>query len=161
MKHFKEAKWRLFKERMCPKDMAEVMEDHLAACEPCRDIFLSLIGEEEIAQGAELLSPDFSRRVMAAVKNNGGQRVAGKKNRLGRREKNTPVYFAVAAAITLILMGGGLFQSLDRFISPFATGSMVFERPPAEPVIMGWPDKLVDRAANWMYNFETQGKGGL
>lgn len=161
MRHFSHDQWRLFKEGVCPEELEAAMEEHLVICDRCRDLFLSFIGDEDIHKGAELLSPDFSKRVIRRIKVEEKERPARKKNNQSRQRKNTPVYFAAAAAITLILMGGGFFQSLVQSIPQFTAGNVIIERSPLERAKMDWPDKLVDQASNWMYNFETQDRGGL
>ncbi|MEL7564626.1 MAG: hypothetical protein AAGU27_07060 [Dehalobacterium sp.] len=161
MIHFSHDEWELFKEGVCPEKLHAAMEEHLVHCDRCRELFLSLISEEDITKGRELLSPDFSRQVMKGIKGQDKERPARKKNSRFRQRKNTPVYFAAAAAITLILMGGGFFQSLVQSVPQFSTEAAIVDHHIFDGVRMDWPNKLVDRTSNWIYDFETQDKGGL
>jgi len=156
MIHFSHEEWRLFKEGVCPENLQAAMEEHLVVCDRCRELFLSLISEEDITKGKELLPPDFSRQVIRGIKVQEKERLVRKKNNRSRQRKNTPVYFAAAAAITLILMGGGFFQSLVQSVPQFSTEAAIVDHNILEGIKMDWPNKLVDRTSNWIYDFEKQ-----
>ncbi len=159
-KHFNQEHWSIFQTRMYPETVLRQMEDHLTECDQCREGFLSLINEEEVQEAEKILSADFADRVMVDI--------GREKNLLFKKKKffhqagtNNAIYFATAAAITLILMGGGFFQSLVDSMPQIAATPVKMEQSPIGRIKMGWSEQVVDRASNWIENFEAQDRGGV
>lgn len=161
MRHFSHDEWWFLKEGLCSEKIESDMKEHLVYCDRCRKLFLSLISGEDVGKGAELVSPNFSNLVMAKINVKDKENRAIKKKNQSRPKKNTPVYFAVAAAITFILMGGGFFQSLVQSVPQFSFEASKVDHHFLDEVKMDWPNKLVDKTSNWIYDFETQKRGGL
>ncbi|ATW26497.1 hypothetical protein [Candidatus Formimonas warabiya] len=159
MRHFSDEEWLVFKEGMVPPDLGQKMENHLVECDRCRERFLMLFGDKEIGAAETLLSEDFTDRVLDALGQEKGL-FPKEKKRVSRPNKDSAVYFAVAAAITILLMGSGIFQSLVDIVPQFASRANVQEQWAGEKTGIGWSEKLVDQTADWMQNFEMQGRGG-
>lgn len=94
------------------------MEQHLRVCDRCLETYLSALLPGDEAEAGMLLSPDFPARTVARL-----QEEVGDNNRVAKRRVNGRAngnlssllqYYAVAAAITLLLMTGGWFDLLGK-----------------------------------------------
>ena len=153
MKHFSREEWILLKKDEFDKRQREQMEAHLTSCEFCLDIFLSLIDDEDISQGEKCISPDFTdslffelRKIQKPIRKHGYPR---------EKKKNLFIYYMAASMVTLILMNGGLFQSIAG-PEIFNTSKRIENK-----VSVNWPEKVVSGAHNWILNFEVDGRGGF
>jgi|GEM_PF-626299 len=150
MKHFDKQEWLVFREGKAGTEEVSIMEDHLTICEDCRQIFLSSIDADEISRAEAFIPPDFTARTLnllqAPVNKPGAspyQQKAGVKRRLLS-------FYVAAAAVTLMLMSGGVFQSAARQVtnipvnySPQAPARQYFTLP-------NWPGQLREKTAGWM-----------
>ncbi|MBZ4652883.1 MAG: hypothetical protein JG781_221 [Peptococcaceae bacterium] len=154
MKHYTQAEWLLFRQGLLAKEKVYIMEEHLAQCDQCLAHFLSLISEEEVKEADEFLSPDFSDKVINTVK---GEKTIIRKSphKLKEKQKNMFAYYVAAAAITLIFMSTGFFQSLidtgPRIVSLAAS-----PENRSREWDLNWSGKVVNKAALWLRDFETQ-----
>lgn len=152
MKHFSRDEWILYREDQLVGEQRGKMENHLTKCNSCLDTFLSLIDDEEIAKAQKCISPDFTDRLFFKVRKI--QKPIHKHSYHREKKENLLIYYMAASMVTLVLMNGGLFQSM---MGPevFNTSKRIENK-----VSVNWPEKMVSGAHNWILNFEVQGKGG-
>jgi len=153
VKHFSKDEWILYNEGQFTDEEKGKMEDHLTQCDYCLYTFLSLIDDEDIAQGEKSLSPNFDDKLFIKVKKMQGPIKRHKQHR--ERKKNLLIYYMAASIVTLVLMNGGLFHS---FIEPEVFNA---SKRIENQVSVNWPEKVVKDAHNWILNFEVYGKGGF
>lgn len=164
MKHYSKSQWLQYKKGLLAPALLLKMEEHLVQCDVCMQSYLSLIAKEEITRAAGLLSPGFSSGVMMQIRaipqSAPTRKILSPASGIrGERRKNLLIYYTAAASITLLFMGGGLFQNL---VDTGREAMAYTARPQVETqrsVSLDWPDKVVSKAAQWIKDFE--GKGGF
>lgn len=146
MGHYSEEEWLRYKKRELAATVCREMEEHLASCEQCLQVFLSLLDQAEIEAKGKLLSPGFTAEVLKKV---------GMRGKRTAKEKlaDTFIYYAAAACLTLILVSSGVFHSFVEkgFAAPehLSLGCM-------QKRSLGFPDKIANMTALWIENFETE-----
>lgn len=161
MEHFNREEWHLYKKGRYPAEKLEIMRDHLAQCDQCLDVFLSLIDADEISRAERSISPDFTQRLMDRVEKEGQPSLADKKQRFFYPGQNIFAYYAAAAVVTLIFMGSGVFHNLAQDMPQVAINTVSQERMQDRDVYQNWSDRIVERTAAWIENFEKQDKRGV
>lgn len=111
--HYTRDEWIRYRENSLPDPVRRRMEEHLAACDHCFEIYLSCIGDEEVELAEVFLPRDFAVRI------------ADKSGKLRR----TPVAYspsgylialrnyAVAGVVTAVLLGCGWFSATPKAIT--------------------------------------------
>lgn len=150
MKHFDKQEWLAFQEGREGADKITIMEAHLTICEDCRQAFLSSIDADEISRAESFIPPDFTVRtlnLLQAPDNKTGALNYQQKARIKRRLLS---FYVAAAAVTLMLMSGGVFQSAARQVTniPISYNTQV----PAKThfILPNWPDQLREKTAGWL-----------
>lgn len=122
MKHISEETWQLYINDELPDDERNCCEEHMTACDSCLELYMSCLD-----RAAERLpQPDMhtlTERTMLRWDEHmqqQGESSAGRQTnrRLSRSWMRHPIFhYAVAAAITLILMGSGVFQMFAQQVN--------------------------------------------
>ncbi len=110
MTHFDQQQWRLFYEGRLNGEELQQMEDHLLRCESCNELFLNCMADDDICEAASVIPADFNRRTMEHIKKS--TRTPARKDLSQQKRRRLLVYYVAAAAVTLVLMQGGVFQSM-------------------------------------------------
>jgi len=153
MKHYQEKDWRAYRLGLLPEEEELLLEEHLERCDQCLENFLALITEKEISQAKRRISPNFTDSVLNLLREEENSKFKGK-NSSSYQRKNIFIYYLAVSAITIILMGSGFFQALvDKLPSVETDFSRQEERYVDS---FEWTRKVTDKAANWLYNFETK-----
>lgn len=157
MNHCELATLRDYQQGLLSDAQAIAIEAHLVECETCMTALLSLVDERDVADAAELLPPDFAIKVMTAVR----QERPGwrRKPQCFRASRNSLTYYAAAAAVTLILMGNGFFQTLVEKLPTVTTVTLQAEQQHAEQVDLAWSGKVAAKAARFIQDFEAGERG--
>jgi len=116
LRHYDTGDWLLYRDNRIGEKQRRLMENHLALCNRCLQTYLATITEREAHRAGELLLADFGTSVLIGI------RVEEKEAR-GRRRARSLLNYAVAAAITLILMSSGLFDLLPRELPGILAGT--------------------------------------
>lgn len=111
MKHYSCEEWKAFLLNEGSFDEAE-MENHLLECDICSELFLQNIDENLLQELEASIPPEFTGRAMRYIERNlpGSRKTKTIGNRL-------LASYAVAASLTLMLMGGGVFENLSGEMS--------------------------------------------
>lgn len=107
MKHYDARAWVLYRKNRIDEDQRRKMEDHLAACDSCLQSYLAAGAEQDARLAELLLPPDFSTAVKEMIS-------ARKQQTYKKHRSRSLVNYAVAAAITLVLMISGMFDLCAR-----------------------------------------------
>lgn len=158
MEHYTSEEWHQYKKGECTCEKSNAMEDHLAICDECLMIFLTLIDETEIAKAHNLIPIDFTKKVMKKIQPRRGheQKKSQGKKKINEKTKSALIYYVAAASITLIFMGSGVFQTfVEKGIEakPIHLG---FQLSNNNTIKYNWSDEVVKKAANWIEKFEDQ-----
>jgi anti-sigma factor RsiW len=107
VKHYHGRAWLLYRQNRIGEEERRLMEEHLASCDLCLQRYLDAGTEQDALLAELLLPPDFSDRVKEMIRSRRWQ--AYKKQR-----SRSLANYAVAAAITLVLMSSGIFDLCAR-----------------------------------------------
>lgn len=109
MNHYDAGAWVSYRNNRVEEKQRRLMERHLARCDICLQRYLEAAAEHENALAELLLPPNFSTVIMEKIG-------AGKAQSPRKRRSRALVNYTVAAAITLALMSGGIFDLFAREI---------------------------------------------
>ena len=85
-----------------------MMENHLKACDQCRQVFLESIHAAELKRAQAVIKPDFTAQTLSLI------RKSVAKKRPSSRRTNTRsllLYYTAAAVLTLVLTGGESYKT--------------------------------------------------
>jgi hypothetical protein len=161
MEHFDQQEWLLFFQGKATAEQEHQMEEHLIVCEDCMQIFLNEIDEMEINRARSFIPPDFAIRTMELVQEEKERqnyiRQPGIQSHLyrDRWRKRFFSYYVAAAAVTLMLMSAGVFQSAIQV--PNLTLPYSLEIPDKQHnLIFNWPAQLREKTTGWIGVIESK-----
>ncbi|SFF34907.1 Putative zinc-finger [Paenibacillus catalpae] len=147
------------------------IELHLADCEPCMMLFMSVMEASEAGEltssadtGAEVVIPDMKKlggRVIDVLLAESARSKPIMRAEPARRQsflQRPAVHFTAAAAITLLLLGTGTFSGISAKLGELDSHSV-----PAEQTIEKgteqtqgptWSDRMVTRTSSWFDKLE-------
>lgn len=150
--HYGTDQWQNFKSRTSETPETYAMEAHLLECDSCREIYLNLFLQEELNQALNIIPPDFTDSLIAKIELPPPVKARPLYSRPVVNRKGIFAYYVTAAAVTLVLMSGGVFDSMAnqsvRFSHVWAMQSRNFE----SRVSRDWSSKLLKDGTIWMQN---------
>ncbi|MEN6350813.1 MAG: hypothetical protein ABFD08_15635 [Syntrophomonas sp.] len=149
MKHFSREQWQAFYRGQIEEDA--LLESHLLVCDACRQVFLDCIEDADLEQAEDAINPDFTARTLGYIRENGQQ---GRQNQYRLQSRRLLAFYTAAAALTIMLTGGGVLQSLNnRIINP-PLSSAVKASSNYEEKIFNWPAQLREKTSSWINHIE-------
>lgn len=114
MKHYSFEEWLSYVKNELDEDTREEYEDHLYICDQCLEIYLLAVEDAEDDLPVLTDSLDFTDAIMKQINEKPmGQIVPFPKQQKQKRFYETAIFhYAVAAAMTLLFVTTGVFQSL-------------------------------------------------
>lgn len=163
MTHFPYEEWEKYIKNELNEDVREKLEDHLYSCDQCLDIYLQAVTEHENELPIISIESDFTDRIMTEIgKMKEAEpdlepaRKAGQPIPIDEgRKKAKPFYdtavfhYFLAAAMTLLLMATGVFQSITNYTDKVRTTHIQEKQPSVTEGIM-------DKTFAWMDNFDAK-----
>ncbi|MDD2511076.1 MAG: hypothetical protein PHP26_11000 [Syntrophomonas sp.] len=153
MTHFSPEEWRTYGKGPT-KEKDVLMEKHLLDCDACLQLFLDSIDDQAVEEARALIPPDFTARTCGLLRTNARK----EERRPGRSQrKRLLACYAVAAAITIMLCGGGVFQSwsdtsrMNLHYNPTAQTVGKYE-----DILFNWPARLQEISNGWLNNMEIE-----
>ena len=140
MRHFSREVWSLFILNKLSKSEKDIMEAHLQHCDRCLKTYLSTLLPEDEFEAGNLISASFFDETMKLVR----QEALMKKRNAKRKESGLLQYYAVAAAITVILMTGGWFELFVEKVPETIGRGMQIVPKVEERISFGWSDKVIN-----------------
>ena len=151
MKHYDYIEWLLYKDGMLSPEKSEEMEQHLYGCNTCMEIFLSLIDEKEEQNAGEIISDDFTSKVIGGIPK-AKQRKS--KSKQTKRAFNYQFgYYAAVASVTIILTLSGLYIDLVDAVPKISASIECTENNSNR--ISDFSNKVVDSASNFLLSIEN------
>lgn len=154
----------------------DVIEGHIAGCEPCMLLFISAVEASETSEAAELepvadtpakgavLIPDMKKlgeRVIDVLRAEAARSKPVMRAEPARRQpflQRPAVHFAAAAAITLLLLGTGTFSGISAKLGELDSHSVpaeqTIEQESGLPQGPTWSDQMVTRTSSWFDKLE-------
>lgn len=156
MKHYTKEEWCIINKGDQKK--FRIMEEHLQECEECLEIFLNLIDSEEIAGAEEAVPLDFTPSVMQFINRMQGKprQVRKKPAEQSLKRQSMLVYYAAAVLLTLVFMGGGVFQALVNGYTDVAMSAGQNSKRIEQKLTVSLSDRIAGRTSQWLHAFENQ-----
>ena len=160
--HYSRTEWFLYAEDKIQDGRKTAMEEHLGSCDACLESYLSVVLMGDQKQAAALITRNFKDKVMKHLKEERkfgqpkgrqlsqpekGLRTQPRVNAAGQRHAHLLQYYAVAAAITLLLMSGGLFDLLGKGLPQAVNKEKSLVSHMEQGLSFGWSQRLVDKIA--------------
>ena len=153
MKHFSPEEWRTYGKGPA-KEKDVLMEKHLLDCDACLQLFLDSIDDQAVEEARALVPPDFTARTCDLLRANTRKE---ERRPVRSQRKRLLACYAVAAAITIMLSGSGVFQTwsdtsrMNLHYNPTAQTVGKYE-----DILFNWPARLQEISNGWLNNMEIE-----
>ncbi len=152
--HYGTDEWLAYKLKTSTEEKMAAMESHLEFCASCQEIYLDLIDQPDLDMVQQFIPPDFTKSLMNSLdiqlSNSNIVKFPARKQALNR--KGIFAYYVTAAVITLVLMSGGIFDSMVDQSMRFTHICMVQSHNVEAKVNKDWNWQLVKHDSLWMNN---------
>ncbi|MFE4811934.1 hypothetical protein ACFQ9Y_12315 [Peribacillus simplex] len=154
MNHVPEAEWVAYLADKIPEAQKIEYENHLYSCDKCLSAYIEAMEKEEISQDIEGFDIDIAGPVMDSIgRLKGGSVEEEKQHRNEKSLRTITRHYLIAAGFTILLMAGGVFQSLTEYVDSVESSS--------EKEAQSLTDGLIDKTFNWMETIEKKNKEGF
>lgn len=150
--HFSPDEWQAFKKKTLEPELTAELEAHLQNCEDCQEYYLGLINEADLDDAAEMIPVDFTDSLLKKIGPSAPASVSVKirpgKRKLDRR--SLLAYYVTAAGLTLVLMGGGVFDSMVVKSMRVSELCMLQSQNIESKVSRDWTTQLMENGSRMM-----------
>ena len=118
MTHYSYEEWMKYVKNELVQEVQEIVENHLYSCDQCLDLYLQAVTEVESELPFISNDTHFTDVVMAQVLEIQLPTIKSvKENRNGKKRfyQLAVFHYTIAAAMTILLMTTGVFQSLTQY----------------------------------------------
>lgn len=147
MNHVSYEEWVKYVNNEINDNVREVYDDHLYSCDQCLELYLQAVTELESSLPVLSNADDFTDLVMADV--------SQVKKKLPEKQapfyQRTSFHYIVAAAMTLLFMTSGVFQSITKYAGAVETPS-IDESPPS------MTEEIMNKTFAWIDTFEIKNR---
>jgi predicted anti-sigma-YlaC factor YlaD len=144
MKHYTREEWLNYKKGGSVKNQ-HIMEQHLHDCAQCKDLFLKLIDDSEMSRASSIIPVGFSSATMQYIMN---QQITRKSPGYARKQRRKLLsYYAIAAAITIMLVNQGFFQLVIKEASKAPTAYTEQKLDTSRGFLFDWPKQLTKKSS--------------
>ncbi|MGE5329558.1 MAG: hypothetical protein ACM3KR_08630 [Deltaproteobacteria bacterium] len=138
MNHFDSNEWKKYINEQLEEEMKKQMEEHLATCDLCLELYVMLCEEQCNDSGLIRVQADFSDKVLGEIK-------SIKRKDTGRKKEI--VNYVIAASLTLFITASGTFQTLYQKTKQ-AVSSVPNIGFTEKLFINGWSENLTNGTKN-------------
>ncbi|WP_285768663.1 hypothetical protein [Peribacillus sp. SI8-4] len=152
MNHVSRDGWVAYLADEIPEYLKIEYENHLYSCDECLSIYMEVLETEEASVVS--ISDDLADSVMKEIKREKGD--AEEEATHIRKENSLRTiarHYLIAAGFTILLMAGGVFQSLTEYVDSVETTSVKETK--------SLTDGLINKTFNWMDSIEKKNKEGF
>ncbi len=152
MKHYDYVEWLLYKTKSLSNGKLDEMEEHLYNCNLCMDIFLSLIGEDELEFVSNIVSEDFSSNVVEKISIDKIKRIEVNNNK--RVFNDQFMYYIAVASVTIFLTIGGFYTNLVDAVPKIKDSIQVIEEDRPNHIAK-FSDRIVNSTSKLLLSIEN------
>lgn len=139
MKHFNAFEWSAFYRKEESLDLLE-MEEHLLECDKCLELFLLAVEQADLKSIEQRISADFNLKTSQVLLEPIVPELPGK----DLRPRWMAANYIAAAILTVMLMGGGVFQTLTLKASEVPVKYPSNYSQKINSFLSSWPEQLMD-----------------
>jgi len=151
--HFTYDEWQAFKENSLTPEKSAAMEIHLQDCETCQELYLSLIEPYDLDLVQTAIPLDFTETLMSKLDKQTATIIKIPAPKPILKRKSIFAYYVTAAAVTLALMNGGVFDSMVDQSMHFSKACMIQSQNIETQVSRDWRSQLLKDNSAWMDKF--------
>ncbi|WP_245350020.1 hypothetical protein [Cytobacillus eiseniae] len=148
--HYSEQEWMKYVKNELAKDVREEFEHHLYSCDQCLDTYLLAVEAEEALLPKISNEVDFTDLVMTQI-----TKTKVEKHKAEEKKKrfyhSSIFHYSIAAAMTILLMTTGVFQSITQYAENVQSPSFQGKNP-------SMTEGLVNKTFAWMDTFSMNMK---
>ncbi|MDD2621251.1 MAG: hypothetical protein PHC92_11360 [Syntrophomonadaceae bacterium] len=152
MKHFSKEEWVVYGKEPA-SEQAALMEKHLLDCDACLQLFLEGIDETDMTEALAFIPPDFTTHTSDLIRASARQE---ERPPARFQSKGLLAYYAAAAAITIMLTGGGVFEFLNNARINMPPNPAKETAGKYEEILFNWPSQLQEKTTGWFRNIELE-----
>ena len=154
MNHFSYEQWTKYVKNELKVDIREELDNHLYTCDQCLELYLHAVDEIENELPELSNEQDFTNAIMANISEQKvNETVIKQPNRNKPFYQNALFHYTLAAAMTILLMTTGVFQSITKYTETVQKAEFQEKKPSVTEGIM-------DKTFAWMDSLETVDKEG-
>lgn len=146
MKHPVYQEWLKYVKNELSDDVREGYDDHLYSCDECLQSYLQALSEFENELPALSNADTFTDSIMAEISAN-----KPKNNKHAPFYQKTIFHYTIAAAITILFMTSGVFQSITNVVGSVQTPRIEENSPSVT-------EELMNKTFAWMDSFEMKNR---
>lgn len=159
MKHYDTSAWLDYIEERVPVSEREQYELHLYECDICLSNYMKCMEDKTGIPDRIVLDDEFTNRVMAAVESENrcdGQHILPFQTQAPKLKwyQHSLFHYAAAAAITLVLMSAGVFQTMMNRIGEVNENALQVTQHSIS-------EELVQSAADMLDKIHPKTRGGF
>jgi hypothetical protein len=139
MKHYSAEEWSAFYRKEENLDLL-AMEDHLLECDQCLELFLLAVEQGDLKSIEQRIPADFNRKTSQMLQGP----VVLELPRKDFRPRWLAANYVAAAILTVMLMGGGVFQTLALKASEVPVRHPSSYSQKINSFLSSWPEQLKD-----------------
>ncbi|MBO1000377.1 hypothetical protein IOC57_21885 [Bacillus sp. SD075] len=152
MNHVPEAEWVAYLADELPEALKIEYENHLYSCDKCLSVYMEAMEKEE--NSLDMEGFDIAGPVMESINLlKCGSVEEAKQHKKEKSLRTITRHYLIAAGFTILLMAGGVFQSLTEYVDSVESSS--------EKETQSLTDGLIDKTFNWMDSIEKKNKEGF
>ncbi|MFD6438224.1 hypothetical protein ACFWDG_00065 [Peribacillus sp. NPDC060186] len=152
MNHVSEAEWIAYLVDEMPDALKIEYENHLYSCDECLTVYMEAMERAESSLNVGEL--DIADSVMGSIAQlNEGSFEETKQIRKEKSLRTITRHYLIAAGFTILLMAGGVFQSLTEYVDSVESSTVKENQT--------LTDGLIDKTFNWMDSIERKNKEGF
>lgn len=139
MKHYSAEEWSAFYQKDESLDLL-VMEDHLLECDQCLELFLLAVEQTDLKSIEQRIPADFNRKTSQRLL----EPVVWEHPSRDYKPRWLAANYVAAAILTVMLMGGGVFQTLALKASEVPVRHSLNYSQKINSFLSRWPGQLMD-----------------
>ncbi|MFB5935047.1 hypothetical protein ACE8FZ_17385 [Peribacillus frigoritolerans] len=152
MNHVSEAQWVAYLADEIPEALKIEYENHLYSCDKCLSVYMEAMEKEETS--LDLEGFDIAGPVMDSISRlKGGSVEDSWPHRKEKSLRTITRHYLIAAGFTILLMAGGVFQSLTEYVDSVESSS--------DKKTQSLTEDLIDKTFTWMDTIEKKNKEGF
>jgi len=150
--HVPEAEWVAYLADEIPEALKIEYENHLYSCDKCLSVYMEAMEKEETS--LDLEGFDIAGPVMDSISRlKGGSVEESWPHRKEKSLRTITRHYLIAAGFTILLMAGGVFQSLTEYVDSVESSS--------DKKTQSLTEDLIDKTFTWMDTIEKKNKEGF
>lgn len=146
-KHYSYEDWCNYVKNEIDGTVREDYEFHLYSCDQCLELYTKVLAADVTELPAIREENDFTDGVMAEIAELKKQKLVKKKSFY----QSSVFHYLLAAAMTVVLMASGVFQSLTKYADTVQNPQVLGQTP-------SLTEGIIQKTFTWMDSFNFQNK---